>query len=198
MKLLFAKSRWEIEMLPTSEYIVRSARDGFDLLEINALTLADDEIPGFAREAKAAGLPCIVQGLTLSATPEGQMAELERQVERSMALEPLSFNFHLGRDYFSPEENQRIHEHAIATAARHGVLLHTETHRSRACHSLPSTVEMLRRVPARPSPGTSPTSPASTRARWPTNRKMSPPVSRLSVTSMPVSASTRGRRSPIR
>jgi hypothetical protein len=147
MRLYFAKSRWEIEALPSSEFIERSVRDGFEVLEINALTLGDAELPVFAREAKAAGLRCLVQGLTFSASLGEQMQELERQVERAMVLEPMAFNFHLGKDHFSMDMNQRLHEHALETASRFGVPLHVETHRSRACHSLPATVELLRRVP---------------------------------------------------
>jgi sugar phosphate isomerase/epimerase len=147
VKLLFAKSRWEIENLPYAEYIARTARDGFEVLEINALTLSDRELPEFAREARAAGLRSLVQGLTFAPTPEGQMEELECQVERAMLLEPLSFNFHLGKDHFPVDVNRRLHEHALETAARFGVPLHAETHRGRACHSLPTTVELLRLVP---------------------------------------------------
>jgi hypothetical protein len=70
VKLLFAKSRCEIETLPASEYIDRTAREGFEVLESNALTLSDAELPGFASEARAAGLSSIVQTITFAATPE--------------------------------------------------------------------------------------------------------------------------------
>ncbi|WP_055146756.1 sugar phosphate isomerase/epimerase family protein [Jiulongibacter sediminis] len=60
---------------------------------------------------------------------------------------PLYINCHSGKDYFPAEQNQRLIEYTIETAAKSGIEVTHETHRGRMCYSAPITREFLLKYP---------------------------------------------------
>lgn len=65
----------------------------------------------------------------------------------SATQKPLYVNCHSGKDYFSFDQNSTLVQYTLAQAARSGVAIYHETHRSRMCFSLPNTQALLRKNP---------------------------------------------------
>jgi len=144
MKILYFRSVWGLEHLPTLEEKFKKIKaGGFDGVEF--------EVPLEAATCKQArqvldelGLAVIAQQWrTTGQTVAEHIAGFEPQYERAQLLKPLYLNSHTGRDHFMFEENLAIFDHASAQARQHGLEVYHETHRGRALFSAPATEQFL-------------------------------------------------------
>ena len=148
MKILFFRSTWGLEAMPTLEAQLRKIKaGGFDGVE-----LAVPADAAACREARKRlddlGLAVIAQQCrTTGPTVAEHTAGFEAIFERALLLRPLHLNSHTGRDHFTLEQNLEIFDHAAALAAKHGVELLHETHRGRALFSAPATERFLAERP---------------------------------------------------
>ena len=60
---------------------------------------------------------------------------------------PLYINCHSGKDYFSYEDNKRIIDHTMELAAKTGLKICHETHRSRMMYAAPVTRNFIEKIP---------------------------------------------------
>jgi sugar phosphate isomerase/epimerase len=144
MKILFFRSIWGLEEMPSLEAQLRKIKaGGFDGVE-----MAVPSDAAACREARQIlddlGLAVIAQQCrTTGATVSEHTAGFAAIFERALLLRPLHLNSHTGRDHFTFEQNLEIFDHAAALAAEHKVELSHETHRGRALFSAPATVQFL-------------------------------------------------------
>lgn len=144
MKILYFRSVWGLEDLPTLEQRFAKIKDGgFDGVEVDVPL--DREVCLSARAAldKLELAVIAQQWRTSGRTVAEHIATFEDQYERALLLRPLFLNSHTGRDYFSETENLAIFDHAESLAAKHGLAVYHETHRSRALFSGPATMKCL-------------------------------------------------------
>jgi len=144
MKILYFRSVWGLEDLPTLEDRFTKIKDGgFDGVEVAVPD--DEESCQRARvHLDALGLAVVAQQWqSRGRTPEEHMASFERLYERARLLRPLYLNSHTGCDHFSLDENLAIFDHATALSAKAGMPVYHETHRGRALFSVPSTMQIL-------------------------------------------------------
>lgn len=144
MKILYFRSVWGLEELPTlEERFARIKEGGFDGVELDVPL--DRETCLRAREAvDRLGLAVIAQQWRTTGQTVGEhITTFEDQFERALLLKPLFLNSHTGRDHFSETQNLAIFDHAETLAARHGLAVYHETHRSRALFSAPATMSFL-------------------------------------------------------
>ena len=146
MKLLYAKSAWEVPQLPLPAFLDRAARDGFDAAEI--YLPGRSESPAEVRRlCAAAGLRLIVQIGTSGRAPAEHSASLDTLYGSACEAEPLLVNSQTGRDHFPFAASAGVFERALALEqARRVPLLH-ETHRGRALFAAPVTAEYLKALP---------------------------------------------------
>ena len=146
MKLVYAKSNWEVAHLALPAFLDRAARDGFDAAEIY-LPARPEPPAEIRRLCAAAGLRLIAQIATAGPTPEDHARSLETLYARAVEAGPLLVNCQTGRDVFSFDDNVRLFAHAQDLGSSAGVPLVHETHRGRALFSAPATAAYLRAVP---------------------------------------------------
>lgn len=147
MKLIFAKSKWEMWEAPLREFMARVVQDGFSAAEIY-LT----ELPASVSECRDLlaefRLPLIGQISTIGATPDEHLRSLETNYLHALEFGPIKLDAHAGRDIFRFEDNVRIYRLGCDLAATHGIPLCFETHRYRGLFNLPATRRYLEEVPA--------------------------------------------------
>ena len=144
MKVLYFRSVWGLEKIPTlADKFQKIKAGGFDGVELDVpLDLATCK---HARQVlDDLGLEVVAQQWrTTGQTVAEHIAGFEPQYERALSLRPLYLNSHTGRDHFTLEENLAIFDHASGLAARHGLEVYHETHRSRALFSAPAAMSLL-------------------------------------------------------
>jgi sugar phosphate isomerase/epimerase len=148
MKILYFRSVWGLDDLPTLEdRFAKIKQGGFDGVELDIPL--DLESCHRARQAlDQLGLEVVAQQWRArGATPAEHMAAFEPQYERALALRPLYLNSHTGSDHFTVEQNLALFDHAAALAAKAGLTVCHETHRSRALFSVPATMRFLAERP---------------------------------------------------
>lgn len=149
MKILYFRSTWGLEDLPTlAARFARIKAGGFDGVEVDVPLEMET-----CREARRClddlGLEVVAQQWrTRGRTVAEHVAGFEEQYERARELRPLFLNSHTGCDHFSLEENLAIFDHATALAAAGGVPVLHETHRGRALFSVPAAAAFLAARPA--------------------------------------------------
>ena len=144
MKILYFRSLWGLEELPTIEEKIQTIKNGgFDGVELDVPL--DPETCGRARRAlDDSGLAVVAQQWrTGGRTVAEHTAGFEQQYERALLLKPLYLNSHTGCDHFALEQNLEIIDHANGLAAKHGLPVYHETHRGRALFSAPATMQFL-------------------------------------------------------
>jgi sugar phosphate isomerase/epimerase len=146
VKLLHAKSNWEVPYLPLTAFLEKAARDGFDAAEIHLPTRPEPPAE-IRRLCAAAGLKLIVQIGTAGRTPDEHRLSLEALYGRAAEAEPLFVNAQTGRDHFAFADSLRILERGEALREAAGVPLLHETHRGRALFSAPATAAFLAALP---------------------------------------------------
>ena len=144
MKILFFRSVWGLDDLPTMEArFARIKEGGFDGVEV--------AVPDTVEECKRARESLDKLGLAVVAqqwqsrgrTPVEHKASFEKLYERALFLKPLYLNSHTGCDHFTLDENLSIFDHATALAVERGLPVFHETHRGRALFSAPQTLQIL-------------------------------------------------------
>jgi sugar phosphate isomerase/epimerase len=144
MKILYFRSVWGLEDLPTLEDRFKKIKaGGFDGVELDVPT--DLETCRRARKSlDELGLAVVAQQWRTSGrTVAEHQAGFEPQYELALALKPLYLNSHTGCDHFTLEENLSIFDHATALAGKHGLEVRHETHRGRALFSAPAAMQFL-------------------------------------------------------
>jgi len=144
MKILFFRSVWGLENLPSLEARFEKIKaGGFDGVELDVPL--DEETSRQARTAlDRLGLAVVAQQWRSHGRDVAQhKASFEAQYLRALLLKPLYLNSHTGCDHFKFEQNLELFDHTSDLAARHGLPVYHETHRSRAFFSAPSTMAFL-------------------------------------------------------
>src|SRR5579864_8375276 len=144
MKILYFRSVWGLEELPTlEERFAKIKEGGFDGVEVDVPL--DRETCLRARQSlDELGLQVIAQQWrSRGQTVAEHTASFEDQCERALLLKPLFLNSHTGRDHFSHSDNLAIFDHADGLAEKHGLPVYHETHRGRALFSAPATDSFL-------------------------------------------------------
>jgi sugar phosphate isomerase/epimerase len=76
---------------------------------------------------------------------EQQFKEVVSEIAKS---KPLYINCHSGKDFFTADQKSKLIDYTIQLAGSSGIPIYHETHRGRACYSVPVTVELLEKNPA--------------------------------------------------
>lgn len=147
MKILIAKSPWEVYETPIEIFVERILDEGYDAAEV-FLRMRRESMKEIRRIMLKTGLPLIAQIGTHGDVPEDHIRSLRANYEQALETEPLFVNSHTGRDWFCFDDNLRILEAAEELASRHGVPILHETHRGRAFFALHLTVPFLRAIPS--------------------------------------------------
>ena len=146
MKILFAKSKWEVWNEETELFLKRTKSDGYDATEIYI-----NEIPERPEELvelhQKYGLQIIAQFLTEGKTHKDHLNSIDKLAEMAIKVNPLLVNCHPGKDYFSFSENIEILRKLTDLSKDTGILFAAETHRGRATFSLIDTVKYLDEIP---------------------------------------------------
>ena len=144
MKLLFFRSVWGLEELPTLEARLQKVKSGgFDGVELD-VPLDLESCRRARRALDELGLAVVAQQWRSGGdTVARHISSFEPQFERALVLQPLYLNSHTGCDHFTLEENLAIFDHANGLAAKHGLPVYHETHRGRALFSAPATMAFL-------------------------------------------------------
>lgn len=132
------------------EYCAKAKKEGYDGIEI-WWPMEQQEQEELFRALKK-------HTLEVGFLCGGQESDFKQHLARFKAMttaaaenrqqRPLYINCHSGRDFFSDAENQAFVEHTIQLAARTGVLLCHETHRSRMLFAAPVAKRYLQQNPA--------------------------------------------------
>ena len=147
MRLLFAKSKWEAPGISLGEFMARAAAAGFGAVELNVGERyeAPSEVAQLAAHHR---LVLLAQVICPGVRPADQADELPLLYSKASSFRAAAVNCHIGRDYFSFDENvllyQMAHEHAKST----GIPCSHETHRGRPTFSAPSTRRILEAIPS--------------------------------------------------
>jgi len=144
MKILYFRSVWGLEDLPTlEERFAKIKQGGFDGVEVD-VPLEIEACKRARQSLDKLGLAVVAQQWRTSGkNPAEHMASFAQQYERALVLKPLYLNSHTGCDYFTLEENLALFDHAEALAKKHGLPVYHETHRGRALFSVPTTMQIL-------------------------------------------------------
>jgi sugar phosphate isomerase/epimerase len=146
MKILYAKSVWEMIEQPLAAFLDRAAADRFDAVEVLPERLGM-EPARFRAELKARGLRLVSQVHTKGATPAEHRASLATKLELSAGIGADFASCHTGKDHFAFEDNVALFQHSIEVASELGLPVVHETHRGRALYSAPATAAYLAAVP---------------------------------------------------
>lgn len=146
LKLLFAKSKWELPDLGLGEFLAKIKAAGFDASELYlpAACETNDEVRAAHRDA---GLELVAQIVTDGDTPSAHAESLRRLYARALACGAVRVNCHTGTDWFSFAENARLFETALELETEHGIAICHETHRGRALYNAPDTLRYLAELP---------------------------------------------------
>jgi sugar phosphate isomerase/epimerase len=60
---------------------------------------------------------------------------------------PLYINCHSGKDFFTADQKSKLIDYTVQLAGSSGIPIYHETHRGRACYSVPVTIELLEKNP---------------------------------------------------
>jgi sugar phosphate isomerase/epimerase len=145
MRLLYAKSNWEVPDLSLADFLARTSGDGFDATEI--YLPARPEPPDEIRQRhEDLGLKLVAQITTTGATPDDHRQSLASNFRNACGTQPLFVNCHTGRDIFSRADNLALFRFAQTLSEDHGVGLVHELHRGRALFSGPETRRYLEAI----------------------------------------------------
>jgi sugar phosphate isomerase/epimerase len=81
------------------------------------------------------------------AEPAKHFAQFQDVVKTALALKPLYFNCHSGRDFFDFNTNKKFIEWSYAVGKETGIPIYHETHRGRILYSAPVTKNFIDALP---------------------------------------------------
>jgi sugar phosphate isomerase/epimerase len=147
MKIRWIRSKWDFPDTPLHEFLHRIHAAGFDGSEIYLPSLRDapEEVVRMH-----ADLNLTLVGMISS---EGKdvsehLRMLEENFQNAIRFAPSRINCHVGKDWFSVQDNTRLIRRGVELSERHGIPISFETHRGRATFSTLSTAALLEAVPA--------------------------------------------------
>lgn len=144
----WGRSIWGSDFDPENPglYFEFVAAAGYDFVEISCPD-SPAQATLWRRAAENAGLGVVVQIHSMGVTADEHAGSLADQLRRAAWMSPELVNSHTGRDFFPATTNASIFSQAGSVASDLGLPLVHETHRSRALFSVPSTTELLNRLP---------------------------------------------------
>ena len=147
MTIRWIRSKWDFPDTPMEVFLRRITEAGFNGSEIYvpALTDSPDEVRRLHAEMN---LTLVGMISSEGQNPAEHLRTLETNFERAVAFAPLRINCHVGKDWFTTEDNARIIQHGIELAQTHAVPISFETHRGRALFSATASTALLEAVPA--------------------------------------------------
>ncbi|MCW5911407.1 MAG: sugar phosphate isomerase/epimerase [Cyclobacteriaceae bacterium] len=74
-------------------------------------------------------------------------AEFRKSVTEAVSTQPAYINCHSGKDYFTPEQKEKLIAYTIEASRQGEVPIYHETHRGRALYAAPVTDELMRKIP---------------------------------------------------
>ncbi len=128
------------------EFAAKAKAAGYDGLEIWMPT-KPDELAALLKAVEKHGLEIGFLFGGWSANFAEHKFSLESAVNLAAAQKPLYINTHVGRDYFSLEQNLQLCEFGLSVAAKTGVPVFCETHRGRCAFSANSTRVLMDKLP---------------------------------------------------
>lgn len=146
MNILYTKSNWEVNNHPLEEFLKRTKKNGFDATEIDLRTLnkpADEVI----ELHKKYNLQYIAQLITEGKTIAEHIENLEEQAQFAIECKPILVNTHIGKDFFTFDENIKIFKKLISLTNENGIRFVAETHRGRPTYSAIETKKYLDALP---------------------------------------------------
>ena len=147
MRLLFAKSKWELPECGLGEFLARVKAAGFDAAELYLPGVGEPD-ETVRRMHVEAGLDLVAQIVTEGSTPAAHAESLRRLYARAVACGAVRVNCHTGADWFGFADNLRLFELALQLEGGHGPVICHETHRGRALYNAPDTRRFLEALPA--------------------------------------------------
>jgi len=146
MRVCIARSKWDLDPLPLTEFLPKIKAAGFDASDIHLPSLRESPEEIAALHTRN-GLALVGMITTEGGTPEEHCASLEKRIALAARCAPAHVNCHTGKDFFSPRENLTIFEAALELSRRFGISISHETHRGRATFSAPATQDLLKSMP---------------------------------------------------
>lgn len=131
---------------PLEDFLTRSAKDGFDAVEIY-LPAESESAADIGKAAKKHGLKLVAQTISEGDSAEDHMKSLDERIAKASDSGALFLNAHIGKDILSFEDNARIIDHSLELSRRYGIALTHELHRGRPTFCGPSTTAHLKRAP---------------------------------------------------
>lgn len=146
MKIKYLCTMWGMDR-PTLEGNLKLIKGaGFDGVEM--------QVPGNRDERNRLGallieigLGIVVQVRAEGATVDEQIDSLEKELGKTVELNPLLVNVHCGKDYWPLAENVRVISSVQKAAGELGIKILHETHRARATFCTTSTMEIIDAIP---------------------------------------------------
>ncbi len=144
MKLLFLCPYWGMENLSYREAALKVKKAGYDGMEIRPW---DEKWEDAARSCRDNDLALVLMSITGGNSFEEYKENHLQLLEKCVSFKPLKVNSHTGRDYYSFAQNSELIRIAESVAAKSGVEILHETHRSRVFYSAPSSVDFFKSFP---------------------------------------------------
>jgi len=146
MKIIYAKSKWEMWEAPLTDYLERTKNSGFDATEL-FIPLISESPQEIIKLHQTHGLEIVAQIITQGNTPTEHLASLKERFIRALEFKPLHINCHTGRDIFSYEDNLKLFKKGIELSSQHNIGFSNETHRARPTYSAVETRKYLDALP---------------------------------------------------
>jgi sugar phosphate isomerase/epimerase len=146
MNVVFGKSKWEMWGEELKSFLSLVKKDGFNATEIYVQSLFEstEEIVDLHQEH---GLDLVGMLMTQGKKPEDHLHDLQEQYARVIPCRPVMINCHVGRDFFTFDENLTIYTELIRLSEESGIPTMVETHRGRPTYSLIETLRYLDTLP---------------------------------------------------
>lgn len=146
IKILLAKSNWEVSTTPLPRFMEQCKANGFDGAEIY-LAPREESSESIRMGLEKSGLFLIAQIASQGTTPQEHLASFKSQMKRAKECGAQFVNAHTGSDFFSFTENLDLFRHTLSLSADMGLPICHETHRGRALYNLPDTLRYLEAEP---------------------------------------------------
>lgn len=146
MKIIYAKSKWEMWETPLNIFLERTKNSGFDATEL-FIPLMSESPEEMIEMHQKLDLAIVAQIITQGNTPAEHLASLEERFIRALEFKPLHINCHTGRDIFSFEDNSILFKKGIELSSKYNISFSNETHRARPTYSAVETRKYLDALP---------------------------------------------------
>jgi sugar phosphate isomerase/epimerase len=131
------------------EYCTKAKQDGYDGIEIwwPLEKKSQDELFGCLQKHQLQlGFLCAGSDSNYTKHFE-QFSQMIDAAANQTIQRPLYINCHSGRDHFSFDQNKTFMDHTAELAAKTGIVICHETHRSRTLYSAPVARQFIEKIP---------------------------------------------------